>query len=50
MRKQMKNKRRCCGLCKPHKRGRDHRWKPKFRRLLIESEKEMRAGGVASAG
>ncbi len=42
MRKQSKNKRRSCALCKPHKRGFENRWKPKARGLMIESEKEIR--------
>lgn len=29
MRKQLKNKRRSCALCKPHKTGHSNRWKPK---------------------
>ncbi|MCK9428687.1 MAG: hypothetical protein M0R17_01580 [Candidatus Omnitrophica bacterium] len=29
MRKQLKNKRRSCPLCKPHKTGHSNRWKPK---------------------
>ncbi len=29
MRKQYKRKRRSCGLCKPHKRGLEKRWKLK---------------------
>lgn len=37
MRKMYKNKKRCCGLCKPNKRGIDCRWKAKdkdaFRRF-----------------
>ena len=29
MRKQLKNKKRSCNLCKPHKTGWENRWKPK---------------------
>jgi hypothetical protein len=38
MRKQLKNKRRSCPLCKPHKTGHSNRWKPKEHedRKLIE--------------
>src|SRR5690606_890520 len=42
MRKQYKRKSRCCGLCKPHKAGWDHRWKPKERELMRAAEREMR--------
>ena len=42
MRKQMKKKRRSCGLCKPHKRGIENRWKPQVRWLMIEEWKEIR--------
>lgn len=34
MRKQMKKKKRSCGLCKPHKKGMDNRWKYKDREEL----------------
>ncbi len=40
MRKLVKNKRRSCGLCKPHKRGVEKRGKAKFRGLTIETDKE----------
>jgi hypothetical protein len=32
-----------CALCKPHKLGWDHRWKPEQRQALLEVEKEIRA-------
>jgi hypothetical protein len=42
MRKQLKNKRRSCSMCKPHKTGQSNRWKPKERedRKLAENEKK----------
>jgi hypothetical protein len=43
MRKQFKDKARSCALCKPHKRGRDHRWKPQQRQALREADKEIQA-------
>jgi len=50
MRKQLKNKRRSCGLCKPHKRGCDNRWKPKVRGLMSELDKEVRFEAASPAG
>ena len=47
MRKQTKNKRRSCGLCKPHKRALENRWKPRVRAMLIEAEKEVVTETVA---
>jgi hypothetical protein len=41
MRKQYKNKRRSCGLCKPHKCGTDNRWKPKARSLEKDAAREI---------
>ena len=41
MRKRLKKKLRSCALCKPHKMGRDNRWKPKEAALLSEAEKEL---------
>ena len=43
MRKQLKNKRRCCGLCKPHKRGLENRWKPRAKQVALESAREVEA-------
>lgn len=43
MRKQRKTKRRSCGLCKPHKRGWENRWKPRERALLKAHAEEMRS-------
>lgn len=42
MRKQFKNKARSCALCKPHKRGWDHRWKPRERQAIREADRAMR--------
>jgi len=42
MRKQYKIKRRSCGLCKPHKKGWDKRWKHKDRQKMIDATKDMR--------
>ncbi len=42
MRKHLKNKDRCCAMCKPHKRGHSNRWKPKDFAQLIEYEKTKR--------
>ena len=46
MRKRLKNKRRSCKLCKPHKTGWEVRWKAKdlaalkqFEKYKIEQEK-----------
>ena len=39
----MKKKRRACGLCKPHKRGMDQRWKPRELARLKDAEAEARA-------
>lgn len=43
MRKQFKNKARSCALCKPRKRGWDHRWKPRERQALRDADREIRA-------
>lgn len=40
MRKQLKNKKRACGLCKPFKRGWENRWKKKEKQSLKEFEQE----------
>ena len=42
MRKQYKVKVRSCGLCKPHKRGWECRWKVKEQQLFAIAEREMR--------
>jgi len=42
MRKQYKTKKRSCGLCKPHKKGLDNRWKTKDRAGMSRVEKEIR--------
>ena len=41
MRKRYKNKLRSCGLCKPHKRGLDNRWKPQHQQLSECAEREI---------
>lgn len=41
MRKRYKNKKKSCGLCKPHKRGWSNRWKDKEMQKLKISEKEI---------
>lgn len=43
MRKRYKLKLRSCGLCKPHKRGWDHRWKAKELQLVEFAEREVRS-------
>ncbi|MFP5507395.1 MAG: hypothetical protein ACLGH6_14455 [Gammaproteobacteria bacterium] len=43
MRKRYKNKRRSCALCKPHKRGRDLRWRPRELADLERAERELAA-------
>ena len=40
MRKQYKNKKRSCAMCKPHKRKWDNRWKVKEKDEMIRFEKE----------
>jgi len=47
MRKQYKTKNRSCGLCKPHKRGMAHRWKPRDQQAMRDAEKEMKGAGAA---
>ena len=42
MRKRTKNKRASCGLCKPHKRGMDPRWKAKERAGVAEADEYRR--------
>lgn len=40
MRKQLKHKKRACGLCKPFKRGWQNRWKPKEKDELKKFQKD----------
>ncbi|MFZ3122153.1 MAG: hypothetical protein WA104_02135 [Thermodesulfovibrionales bacterium] len=42
MRKQYKTKKRSCGLCKPHKKGWDNRWKPKDTAGMRQAEREIK--------
>jgi len=42
MRKQLKRKRRSCGLCDPYKLGMENRWKPREWARRKEDEVEMR--------
>jgi len=42
MRKQYKNKKRSCGLCKPHKKGWTNRWKNKDKVQLRHAEHEIK--------
>jgi len=42
VRKRYKLKRRCCALCKPHKRGWDRRWNAKEQQRLQTAERDMR--------
>ncbi len=49
MRKQYKIKRRSCGLCKPHKRGQAHRWKPHDLQAMRDAEWEMAAACFGAA-
>ena len=46
MRKRTKVKRRSCGLCKPHKRGLENRWKAKDQARLADAEREIRSAKV----
>lgn len=48
MRKRTKVKRKGCGLCKPHKRGLENRWKPKDEARLAAAEREIRTVSVQS--
>ncbi len=43
MRKRMKDKRRSCALCKPHKRKWGHRWKVRDLDFIVRSEREIKA-------
>jgi hypothetical protein len=49
MRKQYKVKHRSCGLCKPHKRGLTHRWRPHDQQAMREAEREMVAARTGAA-
>lgn len=42
MRKQYKEKKRSCGLCKPHKKGYTKRWKKRDEARMKEVEAELR--------
>ena len=42
MRKMLKNKLKCCGLCKPHKRGMSLRWKIKDLDRILRAQEEIR--------
>ena len=46
MRKRMKDKRRCCAMCKPHKphkRKWEGRWKRRDLDFIERAEREMKA-------
>ena len=43
MRKRLKNKRRSCALCKPHKRGHANRWTARDAEALRWFERAQRA-------
>lgn len=45
MRKRLKNKKRSCALCKPHKTGHSNRWKAKESDRLKRDEKEIASYG-----
>ena len=49
MRKRLKRKRRACGLCKPHKKGMENRWKTKEFARLKEAEAEVRSASRGTA-
>ena len=40
-----KNKKRSCGLCKPHKRGWVNRWKSREYQRLLQDQKEIKNMG-----
>jgi hypothetical protein len=42
MRKMLKKKARACAMCKPFKRGKCNRWKPKELARLKEDDKSCR--------
>lgn len=49
VRKRYKAKLRSCGLCKPHKRGIERRWKPQGLASMRAAEREIReAAGLTS--
>ena len=50
MRKQYKDKRTACALCKPHKRHWSNRWTAKERALISRTDREMKASSVAQTG
>lgn len=41
MRKRFRNKKRSCGLCKPHQRGRAGRWTAREAQALAIGEREI---------
>ncbi len=41
MRKRFRHKKRSCGLCKPHKRGRAGRWTAREAQALAIGEREI---------
>lgn len=50
MRKQLKNKRRSCALCKPHKRAWENRWTPRERSLQIQARREIAQASTTDLG
>jgi len=50
MRKRYKRKLRSCGLCKPHKRGVENRWKPKAFASIRSAEREIRNATLLAPG
>lgn len=44
MRKRLKKKKRCCAMCKPHKRAKCKRWKIKEEAILKDFEKTIYGG------
>ena len=50
MRKQFKNKKASCALCKPHKRGWASRWKPAERAAQVAFERERRLAEFGDKG
>ena len=41
MRKRLKKKKRCCAMCKPHKRGKCGRWSVREAALLRDFERGL---------
>jgi hypothetical protein len=48
MRKRFKLKQRTCALCKPHKRGWEHRWTPRDLALAKLAERDMRSASATA--